>query len=64
MYTLNATEVHGVAYVSEGGVLRREAYGFDSYNQCMTGDVTRTLKASSGSAEHLPCVIIKEQECK
>ena len=50
MYTLNCTEVHGVVT------------GVDLYNQSCTWGVSKTLNATSSDADHVPCVIIKENQ--
>ena len=45
MYTLNATEQHGVAYA------------VDLYNQTIGGGISKTLNSAATDADHVPCVI-------
>ena len=46
MYTLNKTEVHSVCC------------GYDNYNQQITGDVSKTLNSIRSDADHVPCVLV------
>ena len=46
MCTLNSVEVHAVCY------------GVDLYNQCMTGGVAKTLNSIRDDADHVPCVLV------
>ena len=34
-----------------------QAIGVDLYNQCITGDIAKTMNAIKSDADHVPCVI-------
>lgn len=36
----------------------RVVYGIDLYNQCMTGGVAKTLNSIRDDADHVPCVLV------
>lgn len=40
----------------------RKVIGFDSYNLCPTGDVSKTLQAERADNEHLAMVFIGEED--
>lgn len=39
------------------------AIGVDLYNQCITGEVAKTLNAIKSDADHVPCVITSDAVC-
>ena len=40
----------------------REVIGLDLYNQCTTGEVSMSIRATRGDTEHIPCVLIGEND--
>ena len=40
------------------------AIGVDLYNQCLPGGVSKTLSSKATDADHIPCVIIKDNKEK
>ena len=39
-----------------------DAIGFDAYNQCLTGRVAKTLNNRATDSDHLPCVIMEDNQ--
>ena len=39
-------------------ILNMKVIGIDLYNQCVTGEVAKTLNAIKSDADHVPCVMI------
>ena len=35
-----------------------EVLGLDLYNQCITGEVAKTLNAIASDSDHIPCVLV------
>ena len=50
--TSNAREVNSMC----------EVIGVDMYNQAITGDVSMSMRATRGDTEHIPCVLIGEED--
>lgn len=40
----------------------REVIRLDLYNQCTTGEVSMSMRATRGDTEHIPCVLMREDE--
>lgn len=42
-----------------GGWIPMVVIGIDVYNQCTTGDVSKSLSSAATDADHIPCVMIE-----
>lgn len=36
--------------------------GIDFYNQCTTGSVSMSIRATKGDTDHIPCVLIGNED--
>ena len=52
----------GAARTSNAREIDSMCIGIDFYNQCVTGDVAMSIRATRGDMEHIPCVLIGENE--
>ena len=55
----NTSGIHGSWW---GGYIPMIVIGVDLYNQCTTGGVSKTLNSIATDADHVPCVVIYEDE--
>ena len=47
---------------NQGGTLVLErAVGVDLYNQCLTGEMAKTVRSSRSDNDHVPCVIVERR---
>ena len=47
----------GVSPTLRAGFTPATVYGFDAYNQALTGDKAKTLNSAASDADHVPCTV-------
>jgi len=45
-----------------GGLIPMVVIGLDAYNQCTTGDVSKSLNSAATDSDHIPCVMIEVED--